>query len=155
MAYLLRVPFTNVSILPDAESLGRVVLGEWPEWANPDSSEYAEGAASIWFQRHTRVSMAGQIAEANHLGRRLRFGMHQDNAAAAECALHLCRGVVDTANALLEWLYLDTRDRLISPLVWPAVEALAAVLIERKTLRNRPAREVVRAALISAKGNDG
>lgn len=152
MAYLLRVPFTSISIMPDAETLGRVVLGESPVWASPDSSKYNERAASIWFQVRTRVAMAGQIAEAHHVGRRLRFGMHADNANAADFALYLCRGAQDTADALLEWLYLDTRDRLVSPLVWPAVEELAAVLMERKMLRNRPAREVIRAALLGGKG---
>jgi hypothetical protein len=47
---------------------------------------------------------------------------------------------------MLEWLYLDTRDRLTSPLVWPAVESLADALVERKTLGTRAARSLIRAA---------
>jgi hypothetical protein len=31
----------------------------------------------------------------------------------------------DTAEAMLDWLQLDTRDRLTAPAVWPAVQALA------------------------------
>ena len=71
--------------------------------------------------------------------------MHGDNRCLAALALPLCRGIEDTANAMLEWLYLDTRDRLTSPLVWPAVETLADALVERKTLGTRAARSLIRA----------
>jgi hypothetical protein len=146
MAYLQRVPFRQVSIAPDTDTLGRVLMGAWPDWANPDSCEYRERAAYDYFLRHARVSLAGQIAEAHHLGKPPRSGMHGDNRCLAALALPLCRGIEDTANAMLEWLYLDTRDRLTSPLVWPAVESLADALVERKTLGARAARSLIRAA---------
>ena len=138
MAYLQRVSFRQVSIAPDAETFGRVLLGAWPDWANPDSCEYRERAAYDYFLRRARVSLAGQIAEAHHLGKPPRSGMHIDNCQVADRAHHLCRGVEETANAMLEWLYLDTRDRLTSPLVWPAVETLADAPVERKTLGAGP-----------------
>jgi ATP-dependent Zn protease len=129
MAYLQRVPFRQVSIVPDADTLGHVLFGGWPEWANPDSGDYRERAAYDYFMRRARVSLAGQIAEGHHLGKPPRSGMYSDNCQVADRALHLCLGVEDTANAMLEWLYLDTRDRLTSPLVWPAVERLADALV--------------------------
>src|ERR1035438_7946247 len=122
MAYLQRVPFRQVSIIRDADTLGRVLMGDWPDWAKPDSCEYREQAAYDYFLRRARVSLAGQTAEAHHLVKSPRSGMHSDNCQVVYGALHLCLGVEDTANALLEWLYLDTRDRLTSPLAWPAVE---------------------------------
>lgn len=48
--------------------------------------------------------------------------------------------------ARLEWRYLETRDRLTSPLVWPAVESVADALIDRKTLGAKAARFPIRAA---------
>ena len=67
--------------------MGRVALGAWPDWANPESDEYRERAAFDWFLRRIRVDLAGQIAETHFLGKRPRFGMHFDNgnAAAARC----------------------------------------------------------------------
>ncbi len=83
-----------------------------------------EKAAREYFQSQIRVDMAGQIAEAQHLGRRVRVGMYSDNCNAVDLAFHLCGGRNDTAQAMLDWLYLDTRDRLTAPAVWPSVEAL-------------------------------
>jgi hypothetical protein len=143
MAYLQRVPFKQISIVADADSLGHVALGAWPDWANPESSEYRARAAFDWFLRRARVDLAGQIAETRYLGKRPSLGMHLDNRAAVDAALHLCTGVEETANALLKWLYLDTRDRLTSPLVWPAAEGIASALIERQTLGGRAARALI------------
>jgi len=144
MAYLQRVPFRQVSVVPYADTLGRVLMGAWPDWANTDCCEYRERAAYDYFLRRARVSLAGQIAEAHHLGRSPRSGMDIDNSQVADGALHLCRGVEDTANAMLERLYVDTRGRLTSPLVWPAVERLADALVERTTLGARAARALIR-----------
>ena len=82
MAYLQRVSFRQVSIAADADTLGRVLMGAWPDWANPDSCEYREPAAYDYFLRRARVSLAGQIAEAYHLGKPPRSGMHIDNFPA-------------------------------------------------------------------------
>jgi len=147
MAHLQRVPFRYVSIVPDKETLGHVRLGEWPQWAHPESSQYRERAAFDWFERRIRVDLAGQIAESYHLGRRLRFGMQHDNSNAGDAALHLCRGVEETADALLKWLYLDTRDLLTAPPAWAAVEALATALMERRTMKATTARSMIRLAL--------
>jgi hypothetical protein len=62
---------------------------------------------------------------------------HEAGHAVIDIALLLCRGVEDTANALREWLCLDTRDRLAAPLAWAAVERLADALEARKTLGYR------------------
>ena len=59
--------------------------------------------------------MAGQIAETHQLGRRVKAGMHQDNCNAVDLAFQLCGSQNDTAQAVLDWLYLDTRDRLTAP----------------------------------------
>ncbi len=42
MAYLQRIPIRSITIVPDpgADTLGRVLMGRWPDWANPESSEY-------------------------------------------------------------------------------------------------------------------
>lgn len=76
--------------------------------------------------------------------------MHQDNRNAGDAALRLCRGVEETADALLKWLYLDTRDRLTAPPVWAAVEALATALMERRTMKATAARSLIRLALAAS-----
>jgi hypothetical protein len=149
MAYLQLIPFRSITIVPapGSDTLGRVLLGAWPDWANPDSIGYREEAAREYIQRRIRVDMAGLIAEAQHLGRRVRVGMYQDNCNAADLALHLCAGRNDTAQAMLDWLYLNTRDQLTAPAVWPAVQALAEALLDHRTLGIRAAHSCIRSAI--------
>ena len=137
MAYLQRIPIRSITIVPDpgADTLGRVLLGAWPDWANPDSNKYREKAALGYFQRRMRVDMAGQIAEAQHLGRHVRAGMYQDNCNAVDLAFHLCAGREDTAQAMLDWLHVETRNRLTAPAVWPSVQAVA--LLGYSTMTSR------------------
>lgn len=149
MAYLQRIPFRRITIVPDpgADTLGSVLLGAWPDWANPESIKYREKAALEYFQRRVRVDMAGQIAETHHLSRRVRFGLYRDNCNAADGALHLCGGRNDTAQAMLDWLYLDTRDQLTAPAVWPSVQALAEALLDHRTMTSRAARSCIRSSI--------
>ena len=74
--------------------------------------------------------------------------MRQDNSNAGDAALHVCGGVEETAEALLRWLYLDTRDLLTAPPVWAAAEALATALLERRMMKATAARSLIRLALM-------
>lgn len=149
MAYLQRIPFRSITVVPDpgADTLGRVLMGRWPDWANLDSNKYREKAAREYFQRRMRVDMAGQIAEVHHRGRRVRFGLHQDNGNAVDSAFDLWGGRKDTAQAMLDWLYLDTRDRQTAPAVWPSLEVLADALLVHRTLGARAVHSCIRDAI--------
>ena len=58
MAYLQRVPFKQVSMVADAPSVGHVILGNWPDWANQESRNYNDRAAFDRFRRRVRVDLA-------------------------------------------------------------------------------------------------
>src|ERR1039458_7066102 len=100
MAYLQRVPFRQVSVVPDADTLGRVLFGDWSDWANPDSCEYRERAASDYFLRHARVSLAGQIAEAHHLGKPPR-SWHARRQPLPGCSRPACQDLGDRKSTRL------------------------------------------------------
>ena len=70
------------------------------------------------------------------------------DAARANHLVAQVSGSDDEASAYLEWLNRRTRNLLCLPAYWPAVEALAAALMEHKTLTGRQVRELIYGAAI-------
>src|ERR1019366_4190703 len=90
--------------------------------------------AGKWLENRTRASLAGQIAEAIHAGRRPAHYSHSaDDDHAVNIAMEVC-GSAEQCSAWLKWLFVATRDHLSLQHVWPAVEALAAELMRRETI---------------------
>ena len=145
-AFMRDVPFRSVTIKENAESLGRVILCKRPRWANPDLEEYDDRRAGTWFEKRTRVALAGQIAEAIHAGRRpTRYSHSADDDLAVKFAMEVC-GSEEQCSAWLKWLFVATRDHLSLQHVRPAVEALAAELVRRETISGPEARRIINAA---------
>src|ERR1039458_5560355 len=80
MAYLQRVPFRQVSVVPDADTLGRVLFGDWSDWANPGPPDFA-ARASLQRVPFRQVSV---VPDADPLGRVL-FGDWSDGANQDSC----------------------------------------------------------------------
>jgi ATP-dependent Zn protease len=145
-AFMRDVPFRSVTIRPNAESLGRVIFHKLPRWANPDLEEYNDQRARKWLENRTRVSLAGQIAEAIHAGRRPAHYSHSaDDDLAVNIAMEVC-GSAEQCSAWINWLFVSTRDHLSLQHVWSAVEALAAELMRRETISGPEARRIINAA---------
>lgn len=122
---------------------------KWPKWAIPDSSDYQERRALLWFEKRTQVSLAGQIAEAIHGGRRpASYHLAGDNDDIVDNAPTVC-GSEQECSAWIKRLFIRTRNQLELPDVWRAVEALANELMERETIRGVEARKIIQAALAS------
>jgi len=91
-----------------------VVFQKWWKWAIPYTAEFNEPRARGWFEKRTQVSLAGQIAETIHAGRRpaRRYFYAHDNDHAFDNATAIC-GSDDEWYAWLNWLLIRTRDQLI------------------------------------------
>jgi hypothetical protein len=147
VACLLGVPFRLVTIKPSEDSLGHVLHNRWPAWADPDSERYNQWRANWWFEIRTRISLAGQMAEAICIGRRPRRYSHSaDDDGAEDLALRLC-GDGEAASAWLHWLLIGVRRRLAQPQVWHAVEVIADELLNRKTISDKEAHEIAFGAM--------
>jgi hypothetical protein len=147
IAFMEHIPFRTVTVRPKAETLGRVLFRTWPAWASPDSEKYNPRRARWWFEGRTRVAFAGQIAEQIYAGRRpARFSHSQDDETAVSLATDMC-GSVEECSAWLTLLFIQTRNRLDLPHIWPAVEALAEQLMKLETIGGSAAKAIIRAAL--------
>jgi hypothetical protein len=115
-AFMLDVPFRSVTIRPD------------------------------WLMKRTQISLAGQIAEALHAGRRpARYSHAADDDNAVNRAVAMCSST-DECSAWINWLFIRTRNRLSLRHIWHAVEVLAASLIERETLDSKTACSIIRSS---------
>jgi ATP-dependent Zn protease len=147
VSFMLDVPFRSVTIRPDADLLGCVLFQEWPQWAIPDSGRYDERRATEWLTRRTQISLAGQIAETLHAGRRpAKFSHSADDHDVFENAMTICSSE-EECSAWLNWLFIRTRSSLAVPDVWCAVEALAEELLKQETISGVEARNIIRVGL--------
>jgi len=85
-------------------------------------------------ERKIIAALAGAVAEERLAGCDCSATARQDHASAADLALRVCGGQRET-NAYLAWLYIRTE--MLIERRWPAIEALAAILLERRTLHKR------------------
>jgi hypothetical protein len=131
--------FRRVTIKPDGDSLGHVLLRQFPKWFRPDL-EFDNPRVRLRLEHHIIVSFAGQLAEAKFRGRRPRWGMDGDNQQAVEMAYRVC-GSRETAEAYLHYCLLASRD--LVNVRWREIQALAAALLERNTLGYQSAAEVI------------
>jgi hypothetical protein len=75
------------------------------------------------------------------MGRHPRWGMHGDDQKAVDMALHLCGGSVKTAEAYLKYCWCMSEE--LVDLHWGEIQALAAALLERKTIKYWDAVEII------------
>jgi hypothetical protein len=100
-------------------------------------------------EREVVIDMAGPIAERIACGRRQWRGTGSDLLSAPraiELASQVCNSH-DAARAYLKYLWLDTRDQLVVPAMWHAVQLLAAELVDHRRLSRRLAHALYRQAL--------
>lgn len=175
MAYLLRRPFTTITVIADDDSYGRVQHA-WPgSWFEPDIEMNSRTRAYI--QDHVMICLAGAEVEEHWIRRvqeppadwkdRLKVGCAHDMQVARDLAWYACGGSGEETSAYIEWLRqrvlnkVGRLDAVISenehPNVaararngdkrfWALVDALADAVVEAGTLRWRQARNVLQAA---------
>lgn len=137
-AIVLGLPFSSVSIIKDDDSLGRLLHVNPPEWfrLDPNYPEFCE--------RRALLALAGPAADA-------RWGDHDsdrwgsDLDHAREFVNFLACGDREVVDAWLRWL----EERVIAMVDanWASVEAVARLLVERRTLSEDEATETALGAV--------
>jgi ATP-dependent Zn protease len=123
--------FRSVTIKPDLSkgTLGYLLHRKHPKWFQPDIDHTDRIVMRI--QRHILISFAGQIAEAEFLGRKPRYGMEHDNQSAVDMASFVT-GSVETTEAYLKYCFAASNELI--KVNWQNVTAVASALLERETL---------------------
>jgi len=131
MDHACGIAVKRVSIIENDESLGRV-HGGVPRWMREigyNMTPYRE----IKVHQHIMVCLAGAAATAIYANYGTWRGTGDDLLAAASLADCVTSGPEET-DALLDWLWIRTRQRLASPPTWARVEAVAKALLTRNEL---------------------
>ena len=149
--YELHVPFRYVTIVPDEEqgSAGHILYSRLrPDF---DSARYEMTEFQLRRIIEPRIicALSGEAAESGLTGRRHLLTATEDYHHAVEFALVATGGSPDEAGAYCTWLYYRAVGVVRKPFVWPAIEALAAALLEHKTISSREARRIIKGAIKS------
>lgn len=140
-AVLTRYPVKNATIVPEVESLGHVSHYNLPPSIKEDCrAGVYEGATRRWLFRSMVSCQAGVIAAAKGIGVNPKH--------TAEGGIQDFETLVDYAHAAFgdyqEKVYQSYReaDKLLD-VHWKAVQAVAAALMEHKTLSGKRVRAIV------------
>lgn len=144
MAFLEGVPVSQVSIVEDEESYGRVLhkslIGA--------SIEYDSGSRNRQaVEKHLKVCLAGTIAEWLASGRTNWRGAEGDITTVATVAQYVF-GQEEVLNAYVHFLKRLVTAELKANHTWRAVTAVATALLERGRVSGRALRRIIREALL-------
>jgi hypothetical protein len=143
VSWRLHRKFISVTIEPDNDSLGKVRFYH---------SKMTEGSSDDALRLHAeRVaigSYAAQIAQQKCLGKKATFDCRMSNASwdpdnrqADDAAIDLLQYTSDVLDAFLGYCFV--RAVAIVDREWPRIEALAAALLERKTMNYADVLEIM------------
>lgn len=137
-AYGRRV--VRVSIVEDEDTKGRVerLNPRWMQGIVYNLTPYRE----IALHKEIMVCLAGAAATGLHANYATWRGTEVDRAIAADLVLRVT-GEEQEAAALVNWLWIRTRNKLARPVVWPRVEAVATALLEHGELTGDEFRAVI------------
>ena len=126
---------SRVTIKPNADSRGHVLV--YPEKSfRPDLKYDLRKIVD-----RITVCLAGNAAIKKLTGRWDNIGAEDDYHQAAGFALYVTGDGGDEVNALVRWLQIRAAGVVNNQ--WPYIEAVAAALLERKTLNGKEVREVI------------
>lgn len=143
-AYVRRLRFTSISIIPYRGTLGRCEFSETPVIIDLKSPRIGHARRRV--ETLIIVSLAGVIAECLLTGRNNWRGAHADLHDAADYAAYVT-GSEDELGAYVRWLWEHTRMLLAAPPCWLAVQGLAAALLEDRHIGERRARAIISEAI--------
>lgn len=143
-AYMRRLRFTGVSIVPSDSTLGRC------EFIASSVLVDVKGRTLSRTRRRVEtliiVSLAGVLAERLLTGRTNWGGGHADLHDAARYASYVT-GSEDELGAYVRWLWEHTRMLLAARPCWLAVREVAAALTADGSIGERRARRIIAYAL--------
>lgn len=148
-AYLLRIDILSVTIAPAGDYLGAARNGKMIGGDLSIRCGYKKDRRAIaWVERFVQMLFAGPVAENQFSGRWNYVGAGQDYMNAADLASHVCYDEGELS-AYLQLLKIRSRLLITQERNWLAVEALAAALLEKKTLSKKAFRKVIGSVLLS------
>lgn len=128
----------RVTIVPSEDMLGHTAPFPTPSY---DPDLYSSPSTALRAHAEIVVCFAGAIAERRHIGRR-STGAEIDHRLAIDLA-EAVTGSPSETEALLKWLRERAANLINSR--WRFVEAVAAALLEHRTLTGRQVRDVIQA----------
>ncbi len=140
LAHLEGIPFKYVTIKPDEDSLGHVLLAPFSAKFRPDLDTNAAVRQKI--ESLVMLDFAGKCAEALLVKRRVPKGFRSDFQDAVEFASYI-HSEGRLLSAYLEYLWVRTEATLKMFPNWKAVKALTALLLTRETVPAKEAKTVM------------
>ena len=148
------IPFKSVSIIPEGDTLGRVVGCRVPVWAKHPAMRPCRMGPEKWnllrgmdyWTKRMQISLAGQIGESIFLGGTTNPKSSQDDDRSRESVSWDFCETFEEMEAWHHWLSIKTRQHLSLPDVWYAVTTLADQLLEREVISYRLARDIIKRA---------
>lgn len=139
-AWRQRIAISSVTIKPGEDYSGRLLFGR----SRTPNLDEATDRARLWSERRIITALAGPIAQRKYRPSSVR-GWHarEDYHVAADLALHI-QGSGKLATAYLRWLNVST-EALVSA-NWTHIEAVAAALLEGRTIAGKDVLAVLLAA---------
>lgn len=141
-AFVLRMRFTYLSIIPDEDSIGHTMTSKLRDF-KPDAGRSRAGRNR--YERYAMVSLAGLAAERLRVGRVRYMTNHPDVVQTFEFCDNIC-GSEDETRACVNWLWERTVNLIKCERHWAAVEALAGELRARRYIGEREARRIIKQA---------
>lgn len=149
MAYVQRLRFEYVTIVPTEECAGRVMMGGFPMTYQPDVD--SDRRTDALTERHILVTLGGPAAEVVIVGRRSP-GDGGDWHSAVELGMYV-QGNAEVVGLYIDYLYGKAKAILRLPWHQKAVKVLAAELLKQKTIKYRAARQIIKEAIDRGSGN--
>ena len=144
IAYGTKTPMGKVSVLPDADSLGRCSYPAWPSSFNPDI--IADTRTRLRVEARIMTAFAGGIAESEAVGQ--ESGTEYDLSVAHDLASYVTGSSVETS-AYLTWLRIRTEAMVRTRYWWNAMEGLVARLHTSPEMSARLVRQVIQDSLVN------
>lgn len=170
-SYLLHIPISYVTIIPDEDSLGHVKnplpnldpdkfdisreaverycrdgTSPFPPELNRYHTENITLKIADWRERKILVSFAGQVAEGRFANRHNWIGSRDDWYSGIDTAKSLAGGG-EILQKYVDYLWARAKTLFNLPWLWVAVEAVAKELLIRKKMGNRLTRKIIRKAI--------
>lgn len=140
----VRMPFTEVSIIPGDHNLGHVSVGVVLKDVREDS---VSTTARLWVERRIMCLQAGPAMDEI-----LGLATEEESSdlhAIVDLAARVC-GPGTEAGAFCGWLWERTKNTLGTPVCRIALQALAQVLLKKGRVSARTARKVMRESVQDA-----
>jgi len=144
VAHALGRRFTGVTIVPDADAMGRCRYAEARNF-DPDLPDMYSGPRIERVVEHQIMGyLAGPIAEGILTGEKSwrKTGGNGDVPRAVDLAVYM-KGTIEETEAYLDRLWAQTEELVGRRENWAAIEALAAELREQREVGEGRAREII------------